>query len=194
VAKVVFLDGEQIFLRPLERADAATIQPWVNDQAVTRTLLLYRPLSRESEEEFIDRMNKSETGVVFGIVERAGDQLVGAAGLPEIDFRSRHASFGVFIGDRSKWGRGIGSEATYLVTKYAFETLNLNRVWLHVTTDNVAGIRAYEKAGFRREGLLRQHLYREGRYFDIVSMAVLREEWFVAASGSPPPPRDARRA
>jgi ribosomal-protein-alanine N-acetyltransferase len=194
VAKVVFLDGEQIYLRPLERGDAATIQPWVNDQAVTRTLLLYRPLSRESEEEFIDRMNKSESGVVFGIVERGGDQLVGAAGLPEIDFRNRHASFGVFIGDRSKWGRGIGSEATYLVTKYAFETLNLNRVWLHVTTENVAGIRAYEKAGFRREGLLRQHLYREGRYFDIVSMAVLREEWFVAASAPPRPPRDAKRA
>ena len=52
MATVVFLEGEKISLRPIERSDAATIQPWVNDQEVTRTLLLFRPVSRETEEEF----------------------------------------------------------------------------------------------------------------------------------------------
>jgi RimJ/RimL family protein N-acetyltransferase len=60
---------------------------------------------------------------------------------------------------------------------YAFETLNLNKVWLHVLTSNERGIRAYERVGFRREGVLRQHLYREGRYQDLLSMAILREDW-----------------
>jgi RimJ/RimL family protein N-acetyltransferase len=60
---------------------------------------------------------------------------------------------------------------------FAFETLNLNRVWLHVRATNAAGIRAYEKVGYRREGLLRQHMYREGQYDDIVTMAILREDW-----------------
>jgi RimJ/RimL family protein N-acetyltransferase len=194
VATVVFLEGEKVYLRPLERSDAATIQPWVNDQEVTRTLLLFRPVSRESEEEFIEQMAKSETSIVLGIVERDGDHLVGATGLTQIDTRSRHAAFGLFIGEKVKWGRGLGSEATHLMTRYAFETLNLNRVWLHVATDNLAGIRAYEKAGFRREGVLRQHLYRSGRYLDVATMAVLREEWFAGpgASTTPLPPGSAR--
>jgi RimJ/RimL family protein N-acetyltransferase len=60
---------------------------------------------------------------------------------------------------------------------YAFETLNLNRIWLNVYEYNQRGVRAYEKVGFRREGVLRQDTFRDGRYWDTIAMAVLREEW-----------------
>ena len=63
------------------------------------------------------------------------------------------------------------------MTGYAFETLNLNRVWLHVYEYNERGIRAYEKVGFKREGVLRQDRYHAGRYWDTITMAILREEW-----------------
>ena len=175
--KVIFLDGEKIYLRPLGRSDAELILPWVNDQEVTRTLLLHRPVNLESEEEFLARMTRSETDVILGIVEKTSDRLIGVVGLPQIDYRNRHSSFGIFIGDKSKWGKGYGTEATFLCVKYAFGTLNLNRVWLHVSADNPGAIRAYEKVGFRKEGLLRQHLYRDGRHLDILVMAVLRDEW-----------------
>jgi len=55
--------------------------------------------------------------------------------------------------------------------------LNLNRVALRVYEDNERGIRAYEKVGFKREGILRQDIYREGRYWNTFLMAILREEW-----------------
>lgn len=186
--RVVFAEGERVILRPLERADAATIQPWVNDPEVTRTLLLFRPLGLEAEMEFIDQMTKSEAAVAFGLVDKADGALVGVTGLTQIDTRLRHASFGIFIGDKARWGRGLGTEATALVTRYAFETLNLNRVWLHVAATNLAGIRAYEKVGYQREGLLRQHLYRGGRYIDIVAMGIVRAEW-PEAGPRPPTPR-----
>ena len=175
--KVIFLDGEKIFLRPLGRDDAELIVPWVNDQEVTRTLLLHRPVNLESEEEFLAKATTSQTEVIFGIVEKTSDCLVGVVGLPQIDYRNRHSSFGIFIGDKSKWGRGYGTEATFLTVQYAFGTLNLNRVWLHVSADNPAAIRAYEKVGFRKEGLLRQYLYRGGQHLDIIAMAVLRDDW-----------------
>jgi RimJ/RimL family protein N-acetyltransferase len=174
---VTFLAGEKVRLRPIERTDVDALLPWVNDPEVTRTLLIYRPMTREAEIEFIAQLAKSEQDVALGIVLKATDRLIGATGLNQVDTRSRQCQFGIFIGDKAEWGKGYGTEATRLITGFAFETLNLNRVWLHVTAENAAGIRAYEKVGYRREGVLRQALYKEGRYQDLVTMAILRDEW-----------------
>ncbi len=103
--------------------------------------------------------------------------LIGSAGLHQIHFKDRHAEFGILIGEKSAWRKGYGTEVTALMTGYGFETLNLNRVWLRVHEDNQHGIKAYEKVGFKREGVLRQHKYREGRYVDVMVMGILKEEW-----------------
>jgi RimJ/RimL family protein N-acetyltransferase len=61
--------------------------------------------------------------------------------------------------------------------RYAFEALNLNRVWLEVYEYNQRGLRCYEKLGFRKEGVQRQENYRDGRYWDTILMGLLRSEW-----------------
>lgn len=172
-----FLTGTAVVLRALEREDAPRLQLWINDPEVTRTLQVHRPMSLAAEEGFIERSASSEHDVVVGIVERATDQLIGTAGLHRIDFRNRHAGFGIAIGDKQKWGKGYGTETTFLVARYAFDTLNLNRLWLHVYDSNPAGIRCYEKVGFKREGVLRQDHFGEGRYADTIVMGLLRDEW-----------------
>ena len=63
-----FLIGERIYLRPLEREDAPIFVPWVNDQEITRNLILYRPMNRDQEEEFIARASKDQAGMVLGIL------------------------------------------------------------------------------------------------------------------------------
>jgi RimJ/RimL family protein N-acetyltransferase len=178
-----FLVGTRLYLRPLEKADAATFVPWMNDPEVTRFLLVYRPLNLRAEEEFIDRLGQGDD-VVLGIALRDGDRLIGATGLHNIDQRCRRASFGIGIGAKGEWGKGYGTEATRLIVGYAFETLNLNRVWLHAFEYNPRGIRVYEKVGFRREGVLRQDTFRDGRYWDTIAMAILREEWTPAPARS----------
>lgn len=174
--KVHFLSGDLVYLRPIERGDARSLLPWVNNPEVTRTLLIHRPVNMEAEEKFIERLALDETIVGLGIVEKTSDRLVGTTSLQQLDSRSRHAQFGILIGDPADWGKGFGTEATRLIVGYGFLTLNLHRVWLHVAVDNLAGIRAYEKAGFRREGLLREALYTGGRYVDLVAMGILRNE------------------
>lgn len=172
-----FLVGKKIYLRPLEREDAATFTPWVNDYEVTRTLVLHRPMNLAQEEEFIDRVAQSQQDVVFGIALKKDDRLIGNTALHRIQSRSRSAAFGIMIGDKTEWNQGHATEATTLVVGYGFETLNLNRIWLHVYEDNGGGKRVYEKAGFRTEGVLRQENYRDGRYWDTIVMGILREEW-----------------
>lgn len=171
-----FLVGEGIYLRPLERADAPLCAAWLNHPEVRRHLLRHRPVDQRSEEDFLDGIRQSEHDVVVGIALAEGDRLIGMTGLHQIHARDRGAMFGLCIGAVDEWGRGRGTEATRLMVGYAFDTLNLHRVWLHVQEDNAAGIRAYEKVGFRREGVLRQASFHDGRYWDVITMGLLREE------------------
>ena len=172
-----FLIGTNIYLRALERADAPALVPWFNDVEVTRTLAVRRPVNLQGEEEFLARVYESEHDLVLGIMVTQDDAFIGVTGLHRMDFQNRHACFGISIGDTRAWGNSYGTEATSLMVQHAFETLNMNRVWLHVFETNERGIRAYEKVGFQREGVLRQEVYREGRYSNVIVMGVLREEW-----------------
>jgi RimJ/RimL family protein N-acetyltransferase len=172
-----YLIGSSIYLRPLEVSDAATVQPWYNDPETRRTLLRYRPMTQTAEEEFLRSGQNNETVLLLGVVTRSEDRLIGGTGLHQIDTRHRHASFGIVIGDKSMWGRGYGTEVTRLMVEHAFGTLNFNRLWLHVVEFNVRGIRAYTKVGFREEGRLRQHMFVDGRYWDIITMGILRDDF-----------------
>jgi RimJ/RimL family protein N-acetyltransferase len=172
-----FLVGPTVYLRPLEREDARAIVPWFNDPEVTRYTLRYRPLTLAEEEEFIRRLAESTTDLALGIAVRGDDRLIGVTGLHQVDLRNRHAAFGIVVGDKGSWGKGYGTEATRLLVGHAFETLNLNRVWLEVYEYNDRGQRVYQKVGFRVEGRLRQDTFRDGRYWDTLVMGVLREEW-----------------
>jgi RimJ/RimL family protein N-acetyltransferase len=172
-----FLIGTSIYLRAMERADAPTFISYISDPEIRRFLRAYRPIGLAEEEAFIDQATRDKDGLALAIVLRQDDRVIGMTGLNQMDYRNRHCAFGITIGDTSEWGKGHGTEATRLVVGHAFETLNLNRVWLHVYEYNPRGMRAYEKVGFRREGVLRQDTYRDGRYWDTIVMGVLREEW-----------------
>ena len=170
--------GRRLCLRPLARAEAAVFVPWVNDPEVTRTLAIgVRAMDVRAEEVFIEKTNASAHDVLFGIVVQETDQLIGSTGLHQIDFRNQRAGFGIMIGEKNAWGKGYGTEATALVVHYAFRKLHLNRVQLQVYEHNLRGMRVYEKVGFRREGVLRQEHVYDGRFWDTVVMALLREEW-----------------
>jgi RimJ/RimL family protein N-acetyltransferase len=180
-----FLIGKRVYLRPLEPDDAERFARWMNDGRVTRTLMARRPITVAAEREWIERVTRDETAVTCAIVRRSDDRHIGSAGLHAIDWQARSASFGISIGVPEMWGKGYGTETTHLITGHAFRTMNLNRVWLDVHAENAGARRAYEKAGYRLEGVQRQAVFREGHYSDLLLMAILREEWEALESGSP---------
>ena len=93
------------------------------------------------------------------------------------DFINRFAIFYLAILDSHNWSKGYGSEATMLMVNYAFQTLNLNRIQLHVCAENISAIKIYQKVGFVKEGVLRQAMYRRGGFVDFWVMGILKEEW-----------------
>ncbi len=177
-----FLIGPRLYLRPLELEDAPALADWFNNPEVTRFLQRSHPMSLLAEQDWIRlRQAGNESEVTLGMALRADDLFIGCLGLHRLDNRSRQSCLGITIGSREHWGQGYGSEALGLLVRHAFETLILNRVWLEVFEYNTRGIRAYEKVGFRHEGRLRQATFREGRYWDVLVMGLLRAEWPGAA-------------
>jgi len=74
------------------------------------------------------------------------------------------------------WGQGLGSEALKLILRYGFDERGLNRIYAHINADNAASLRLHEKCGYQREGVLRQAIFKNGRFKDVVVMSILKEE------------------
>jgi RimJ/RimL family protein N-acetyltransferase len=173
-----FLVGRHVYVRGLHRTDLPSMLPWINDSEVTRLLFTGdRPASLERLTEQWESDVRSQNNIAFAACLREDDRFVGTTGLYSINAIARSAEFRVFIGEKGQWNKGIGTELTRLMIVYGFEKLNLNRVWLGVNGDNAAAVRAYEKAGFVREGVLRQEQFRNNRYYDVIRMSILREEY-----------------
>ena len=94
-----FLIGRAIYLRPLEVADAAIVQPWFNDPDVRRTLTMYRPISLQGEEAFIRALGDNPHTIVLVIVHKELDRPIGVCDLRNIDFKNGNAMFGISIGE-----------------------------------------------------------------------------------------------
>ncbi|MGC9513032.1 MAG: GNAT family N-acetyltransferase [Fidelibacterota bacterium] len=170
----VFLEGEKVVLTPMEEEDAEYIRQMENDPEVRFTLFLYKPLTQESAEKKVWEMISSPDIFMFMVMEKESGQMIGQTGLVRVDFVSRAAVFYIAIHHKASRSRGYGTEATRLMIDYAFQTLNLNRIQLHVNTENTPAVHIYKKLGFEIEGTLRQAMYHGGKYCDFYVMGKTR--------------------
>ena len=165
--------GEKVALGPLRRDLAADYARWMNQPEV-RKGLDYRGVStRQSQEKWVEdnleRGAKREPEAVeFTVYDRSDSAAVGTAGLFQIAHTHGSAEFGIAIGERR--GQGLGTEATRLVLDFGFHVLQLRNVLLETLEWNVAGLTAYERAGFRRVGVRRGARMSRGRRTDMVLM------------------------
>ena len=175
----IFLAGERVVLRPLTPEDASVLAPWMNDDEVTYFMFTGQwPTTVGQLSEEIRRQTANPAHTIFLIEDRATRKPIGYAGLYDIHPTARKAEFRILLGAKEFWNKGYGTEVTELLTFYGFDRLNLNKVWLGVTENNIGAVRAYEKAGFKVEGRLRQELYRNSRYYDAIRMSMIRDEYY----------------
>ena len=158
-------------MRPDDAADVVRLR---SDPEVQSQLFSARPPTVDEHLRWLADVEARGDRHEFLIVERASGRSVGTIGLSHIDPAHRRAEYGVLLGDPAARCKGLASEASRLLLDYAFRTLGLVRVYLHVLADNEDALRLYERVGFAREGLLRRHVFKGGRFCDVVVMAVLR--------------------
>lgn len=161
-------------LVPLDRSHLPLIRAWHNTPEIRAATFAFPfPASIEAEAAWYDRNIAAGDGknAIFGI--RSGDRVCGLVMLRNIDWISRSAWFGIFIGDPSARGKGVGAAAMADILDFGFKDLGLNRIALEVAASNAQAIRLYEKLGFEREGLLRKSRFIDGAYVDVWLMSRL---------------------
>ena len=175
---VLNIVGERVALGPLRKDLLPLYGRWINDFGTIRTLgLPPGPVTDEKEQDWYEGRARSENDVMFTIYERETLRPIGNTALHGLDHRNRSASFGIIIGEPECRGKGYGTETTRLMLDYAFAALGLHNVMLTVFTFNPAGIRAYEKAGFKPIGRRRECRVMGGKVYDEIYMDCLAPEF-----------------
>ena len=176
---ISFITGEKVYLRPLERDDLnEKYLGWLNDPEVNRYLETgLFPYTKNQLEQYYERLAGTTDKVILAVAEKGSDLHIGNVKLEPINWVHRTAVFGILIGDKSKWGKSYGTEATRLAVEYAFNRLNLRKVSLGVVADNTAAFKTYQKLGFVVEGTKRQEVFLCGDFVDVLWMGLLKEEY-----------------
>ena len=189
------ITGLRVALRRPVQTDLPSVVAWYRDPEIAQlTRYQTRQMSQPEIERFFQVRMLAPDALAYSIVELPSKRLIGFTTFSALDGDNGSVMFHITIGERDAWGRGLGTEATQLMLHHAFDRLGLHRVGLSVFSYNTRAIRAYEKAGFRVEGRLREAIQRQGTYFDEVQMGILADEWVAAQYGTDAAAGDADRA
>jgi RimJ/RimL family protein N-acetyltransferase len=172
-------ETERLLLRPFALEDAPRVQLLAGDREVASTTLrIPHPYTASLAESWIATLPKLAAegkSLVLAIVLGAQRELIGAIGL-EIIADHERAELGYWIGT-PYWGMGYCTEAARAMVAHGFEELELNRIAAHHLTRNPASGRVLEKIGMKREGVLRQHVKKWGKFEDLAAFGLLRDDW-----------------
>lgn len=168
------IKGKKVNLRALEKEDIQKTIKWINDPEVTKYLSIVFPISLAEEEKWFEYYLKRKDDRIFAIETKDGTH-IGNIGLHKIDWLNRKVMLGILIGEKEYWNKGYGTDAVKTAVKFAFEEMNIHKVYLCVMDFNERAVKIYEKCGFTREGVSRDDVYRNGKYHDMIWMSVLNK-------------------
>lgn len=178
----MILEGEKVALRPMEPEEVSLIHAWANNPDVLpfwygEKKTLDQIKGDWKHHYFSD--NNPYSGRCFAILlgKNPVGKPIGMINYNRIDRISRSVDIDMIIGQAKNWGQGYGSDALKTFARYLFERFDLNRIWLGAYVYNKRAIKAYEKAGFKREGVLREDALVAGKFVDTVVLSLLQREF-----------------
>jgi RimJ/RimL family protein N-acetyltransferase len=175
------LEGSRVNLRRHVPGNLRAFERWYADPDVAR-LTRYQdgPMRPDEIERFFTARVVGPDSLALAVHERGSERLIGTCAFSQLDGDNGSALYHITIGEKDAWGHGYGTEATQLMLRHAFGTLNLHRIALSVFEFNERAIRAYARCGFVIEGRSREAIWREGRWWDEITMSILEPEWQAA--------------
>ena len=148
-------EGDRIYLSPIDSNDYQTFTRWINDETLARGLGNFKfNFTEQDEKEYLENSNKNGN-ITFAIVRKEDNKMIGSYGLIIKDNVSRRIHIGGFIGDKEDRGKGYGTEALKLLSKYCFEILNAESLYSGIFEFNEASLKAAKKAGYSVAGKYR---------------------------------------
>jgi RimJ/RimL family protein N-acetyltransferase len=169
------LIGQKVKLTEVRVEDKAQLHIWINDAELVRLHGTFRPVGMASHDAWFAGIGNDPGHIHLAVRPAASEEIIGLVQLLNVHAVFRSVELTIRIAHKENRGHGAGSEAVSLATEFAFRDLNLQRLYLHVFADNEIAVRAYEKAGLEQEGRLRKAAFVDGRWRDVLVMAILRD-------------------
>ena len=162
--------GKQVYLRPItdSEEDTNNIIRWRNSDVVRPYFIYQKPFTVGGHKQWLEKEIFSGKGFQFIVCRIEDDKPIGSAYLRDYDKEWRKAEFGMFIGEEIEKGKGIGTEIMGLSTKFAFEDLNLHKVYSRLFAENKPSFYSTQKNGYDKEAYLKDEVMINGEYRDII--------------------------
>jgi len=170
--------GEKTVLRRVEKEDLERIAEWRNTPKINKYFFNLFPICKSNQERWFEQLMNSSHRILFVIADKKNRKPIGTVGLKNIDFKNQSAEYGnVLIGESDYRSKGYAFDATMTLLKFSFGEMNLERIYVYVLEFNSKAVRLYEKIGFQKEGILRRAFFTQGKFVDVILMAILRREF-----------------
>jgi Acetyltransferases, including N-acetylases of ribosomal proteins len=173
------LSGENIQLTALREGEEAVLEKWFNNIEFLRNYDMVPSVPQEKRgiDELMKYYRESNERYIMAVRLKKDGQLIGISGFDDIIWANGTAFMFIGIGESECQGRGFGREALQLLIDYGFNELNFHKIQLNVIEYNDKAVKLYEKAGFVREGIYREYIYRDGRRYHMYLYGMLKSEW-----------------
>jgi len=175
------LKHDDIALRQVAEADIDLFIKWFNDPVILKFLSVRSPKSAIEERawlyEMITKRKKTDLLLVVDVTQNNKTITIGTCGIHKIDHQNRNAEISVIIGEVKEQSKGYGTKVGQLLLNHCFNNLNLNRVYTGAYSFNKASIRTLKKIGFTKEGCLRQAIFKNGKFYDIILFGILKNDY-----------------
>lgn len=172
------LEGKYVKFRALEKEDLPKLRQWRNSKFVRKTTREFRLLSMMNQENWFEsiHVNNPPKEIMFGVINHKG-KLLGVTGLTYIDWKNRHAEISIYL-NKENWQRTKEAYDTLeVITEYGFGELNMHRLWAEIFSLATENIKLFERTNFVKEGVLRQKLWREKKWWDSILYSKLSNEY-----------------
>jgi len=169
--------GDKVGLRPVEEEDLPLLAQWRNDPQSRSMFLMPLLLPVSGQKKWYEAVLNDPTQMRFMVVRLDNQAVVGTISLLHIDYRNQMAEMGSDIIIPAERGHHFGLDATRALIRYAFEELNLRRLYGTGLSANTIGMRKHMRAGFKPEGIGRKAVLVNGEFQDAIYLGLLREEW-----------------
>ena len=173
--KNIFIKGDRINLRPLALSDIdGPYQYWFNNPEIVKFNSHGRfPMTLDKLKSFVASQQVTTSSIVLAIIDVVSSKHIGNISLQNINWVDRNAEIAFILGEKDFWGKGIMKEAGKLMLDHAFETLNMHRVYCGTSSDNMGMQKLAIKLGMKEEGIRKEAIFNQGKYFDILEYGVL---------------------
>lgn len=164
--------GKLVTLRAIELSDCEMLRSLMNDPEIEYMLGGWSfPVSTDEQEQWCQNLSASKD--TLRVIIEAESTTIGTAVLSDIDYKNGTAQIHIKLMPGDNRHKGYGSDTVNTLVRYAFHELRLHCVYAHVNEHNEPSQRLFHKCGFQQEGILRDRIYKDGRYIGIIVLSRL---------------------